>query len=157
MAKALAKRLVRVASKVVGKAQTYAIPGRSIHYSPSTPLYSRKGKMFDRIDHQYLAAVLAAAGFCPTFSGWITALYNNIESIVRANGFFSEPFCIEQSVRQRCFLSSPLYVLVLEPLLRRLEAMRETLQDLECRIIRFYVCRQNDHHCILGRLPTGSK
>ena len=51
-------------------------------------------------------------------------MYSGICSVVRVNGHLSEPFEITRSVRQGCPLSSLLYVLTLEPLLRKLEVLR---------------------------------
>jgi hypothetical protein len=83
-----------------------------------------QSKAFDRVDHRYLAAVLKAAGFGPVFRGWIASMYSGICSVAKINGHLSEPFRITRSVRQGCPLSSLLYVLALEPLLRKLEVLR---------------------------------
>lgn len=67
------------------------IPGKGglmMHLNPS--------KAFDRVDHQYLEAVLAAVGFDPVFCGRITTLYSDIESTIQVNDFFPEPFCVEK-------------------------------------------------------------
>ena len=53
-----------------------------------------QSKAFDRVDHQYLAAVLNAVGFGPVFRGWIAAMYSNICSVVKVNGHLSELFGI---------------------------------------------------------------
>jgi hypothetical protein len=79
-----------------------------------------------------LAAVLAAAGFGPVFRGWIAAMYCNICSVVKVNGHLSESFSIARSVRQGCPLSSLLYVLALEPLLRKLEFSSGIPRELGC-------------------------
>ena len=47
-------------------------------------------------------------------------MYHNPQAVVQVNGRRSEVFAIERSVRQGCPLSPLLYVLALEPLLRRL-------------------------------------
>ena len=47
-------------------------------------------------------------------------MYHNPQTVVQVNGRCSEVFAIERSVRQGCPLSPLLFVLVLEPLLRRL-------------------------------------
>lgn len=49
------------------------IPGKS-----EIMVHLDQSKAFNRFDHQYLAVVLTAAGFGPTFREWITALYSNI-------------------------------------------------------------------------------
>ena len=47
-------------------------------------------------------------------------MYHNPQAVVQVNGRRSRVFAIERSVRQGCPLSPLLYVLALEPLLRRL-------------------------------------
>ena len=75
-----------------------------------------QSKAFDRVDHQFLAAVLETTGFEPEFRKWISILI----SIVLVNGRRSRAFAIEQWVQQGYPLSPLLYVLALGPLLRRL-------------------------------------
>ena len=70
--------------------------------------------------HRFLATVLETAGFKPEFHKWISMLYHNLQAMVQVNGERSEAFALERSVRQGCHLSPLLYVLALEPLLRRL-------------------------------------
>ena len=47
-------------------------------------------------------------------------MYHNPQAVVQVNGRRSTVFAVERSVRQGCPLSPLLYVLALEPLLRRL-------------------------------------
>ena len=47
-------------------------------------------------------------------------MYHNPQAVVQVNGRRSRTFAIERSIRQGYPLSPPLYVLALEPLLRRL-------------------------------------
>ena len=77
-------------------------------------------KAFDRVDHRFLATVLKTAGFQPEFRRWISMMYHNLQAVLQENGRRSGAFAIEPSVRQGCPLSPLLYVLALEPLLRRL-------------------------------------
>ena len=79
-----------------------------------------QSKAFDRVDHRFLATVLETAGFKPEFRRWISMMYYNPQAVVQVNGRRSRVFAVERSVRQGCPLSSLLYVLALEPLLRRL-------------------------------------
>ena len=79
-----------------------------------------QSKAFDRVDHRFLAAVLETAGFQPEFRKWISILYHNPQAVMQVNGRCSGAFAIERSVQQGCPLSPLLYVLALEPLLRRL-------------------------------------
>ena len=79
-----------------------------------------QSKAFDRVDHRFLASVLETAGFKPEFRRWISMMYHNPQAVVQVNGRRSGVIAIERSVRQGCPLSPLLYVLALEPLLRRL-------------------------------------
>ena len=79
-----------------------------------------QSKAFDRVDHWFLATVLETAGFKPDFCRWISMMYHNPQAVVQVNGRRSRVFTIECLVQQGCPLSPLLYVLVLEPLLRRL-------------------------------------
>ena len=79
-----------------------------------------QSKDFDRVDHRFLASVLETAGFEPEFRRWISMMYHNPQAVVQVNGRRSRVFAIERSVRQGCPLSPLLYVLTLEPILRRL-------------------------------------
>ena len=79
-----------------------------------------QSKAFDRVDHRFLATVLETAGFEPEFCRWISMIYHNPQAVVQVNGGRSRASAVERSVRQGCPLSPLLYVLALEPLLRRL-------------------------------------
>lgn len=97
--------------KAVRESYPCAMPGRIIHDNIHTIHYfleqvgksSGKGvallnlsqsKAFDRVDHTYLMAVLQASDLGLNFCRWITALYGDIESVVKVNCFFSHPFRI---------------------------------------------------------------
>ena len=79
-----------------------------------------QSKAFDRVDHQFLATVLEAAGFKLEFCKWISILYHNLQAVIQVNRKCLEVFMIEWLVRQGCPLSLLLYVLTLEPLLNML-------------------------------------
>ena len=131
LARVLANRLQLVISDLIGPEQNYAVKGRSIQDNlhlireilegikdddEAALINLDQSKAFDRVDHQFLAMVLETAGFKPEFS----ILYHNPQAVVQVNGKCSKAFVIERSVRQGCPLSPLLYVLALEPLLRRL-------------------------------------
>ena len=83
-----------------------------------------QSKAFDRVDHRFLASVLETAGFKPEFRRWITMMYHNPQAVVQVNGRRLRVFAIERLVWQGCPLSPLLYVVALEPLLRRLRDER---------------------------------
>ena len=79
-----------------------------------------QSKAFDRVDHRFLVSVLETAGFKPEFHRWMSMMYHNPQAVVQVNGRCAGVIAIERSVRQGWPLSPLLYVLALEPLLRRL-------------------------------------
>ena len=132
---------------LIGPEQCYAVKGRSIQdnlhlvrqilegikdNTEAALINLDKSKAFDRVDHRFLATVLETARFEPEFRKWISMLYHNPQAVVQMNGRRSRAFAIERSVRQGCPLSPLLYVLALEPLLRRLrdERTRPTLHGI---------------------------
>ena len=138
-ARVLANRLQRVISDLIAPEQTFAVKGRSIQDNlhlirevlegieddtEAALISVDQSKAFDRVDHRFLASALETAGFKPEFHRWICMMYHNPQAVVLVNGRRSEVFAIERSVRQGCPLSPLLYVLALEPLLRRLRDER---------------------------------
>ena len=132
LARVLPNRLQRVISDLIGPEQTYAVKGRSIQDNlhlirevleddtEAALISLDQSKAFDRVDHRFLATVLETARFKPEFCRWISMMYHNPQAVVQVNGRRSRVFAIERSVQQGCTLSPLLYVLTLEPLLRRL-------------------------------------
>ena len=135
LARILANRLQLVVGDLIGLEQNYAVKGRSIQNNlhlirtilegikdddEAALINLDQSKAFDRVDHRFLATVLETAGFEPEFRRWIRILYQSPTAVVQVNGKRSSAFPIERSVRQGCPLSPLLYVLALEPLLRRL-------------------------------------
>ena len=135
LTRVLANRLQLVISDLIGPEQTFAVKGRSIQDNlhlirevleriedgiEAALISLDQSKAFDRVDHWFLVTVLETAGFEPEFRRWISMMYHNPQAVVQVNGRRSRVFAIERSVRQGCPLSPLLYVLALEPLLRRL-------------------------------------
>ena len=135
LARVLANRLQLVISDLIGPEQNYAVKGRSIRDNlhlvrqilegikddtKAALINLDQSKAFDRVDHRFLAAVLETTGFKPEFRKWISILYHNPQAVVQVNGRCSGDFAIERLVWQGCPMSPLLYVLALEPLLRRL-------------------------------------
>ena len=73
-------------------------------------------KSFDRVDHSFLIKTLEAFGFGPHFIEWLKILYDNIQSVIKLNGFISTMIKIERGVRQGCPLCALLYILIAEVL-----------------------------------------
>ena len=141
LARVLANRLQRVISDLIGPEQTFAVKRRSIQDNlhlirevlegieddtEAALISLDQSKAIDRVDHWFLASVLETAGFKPEFRRWISMMYHNPQAVVQMKGRRSRVFAIERSVRQGCPLSPLLYVLALEPLLRRLRDERKS-------------------------------
>ncbi len=78
-------------------------------------------KAFDSVDHKYLLEVLKAYNFPDAYIKWVKVIYNNLEASVLVNGYTTAKFKIEQSVKQGDALSCALFVLAIEPLLRKIQ------------------------------------
>ena len=139
LAGVLANRLQLVISDLIRPKQNYAGKGRLIQDNlhlvreilegieddaEAALINLDQSKAFNRVEHQFLVVVLETAGFEPEFRKWISILNHNPQTVVQMNGKRSKAFVIERSVRQGCPLSPLLYVLSLEPLLRRLRNER---------------------------------
>ena len=135
LARVLANRLQLVIGDLIEPEQNYTVKGRSIQDNmhlvheileeieddaEAALINLNQSRAVDRVDHQFLATVLETVGFEPEFRKWISMLYHNPQAVVQVNRKRSKALVIKLSVRQGCTLSPLLYVLVLEPLLRRL-------------------------------------
>lgn len=74
-------------------------------------------KAFDRVNWDFMIAVLRYAGFGDQMTQWISSIYCKPKARVRANGVLSDPFHISNGTRQGCPLSPLLFALSLEPFL----------------------------------------
>ena len=136
LSKVLSMRLRAVIGDIVHSDQTCSIPGRSIldnvhlirnlieytndKNNGATIISLDQSKAFDRVSHEYLFKVLHTFGFGEQFISLVKLLYRDIYSKVILNGFISEQFPVERSVRQGCSLSPLLYVLCMEPFANRI-------------------------------------
>lgn len=100
----LVKCLAHFADRVIGEVQICAVPGRTIHDNlhnicyalersvivhqarMGALIYLVQAKAFDRVDHRHMY-VLAQFVLSIVFPRRTTKLYNDIDSIVQANGF----------------------------------------------------------------------
>ena len=83
---------------------------------------------------------MSSAGFGVDFRTWIRLLYASPGVMVEVNGVRSEPFTLTRSIRQGCPLSPMLYILALEPFLRRLKAnpvLRGLALPGACQVARY--------------------
>jgi exonuclease III len=78
-------------------------------------------KAFDSVDHDYLISLLKHYNFPDVYINWVKMIYTELEASVLVNGFTTEKFKIQQSVKQGDALSCALFVLAIEPLLNRIQ------------------------------------
>ena len=81
-------------------------------------------KAFDSVDFGYIHKMLHVFNFGENFRKWISILYSGGTSCVTNNGFRSDFFSIERSVRQGDPISPLIFVLALEPLLHSIRKDR---------------------------------
>ena len=107
LAKALSTRLGKVLAHIVADDQTCGVPGRTILNNvfilhdvvickqkniPAGIISIDQMKTFDRVNWAFMYKTLQAFGFQETFVKWIKLLYSGAKSIVKVNGFLSDPF-----------------------------------------------------------------
>lgn len=131
LSKVLASRLGSVLPDLLSSDQT-AVKGRWIMDSVHTVqavldhlkstgkagglLFLDQEKAFDRVDHDFLFAILAHLGFPQSYIGAIRTMYSSAYSVVRINNHLSAPFRVRRGVRQGDPLSPLLFTLVIESL-----------------------------------------
>ena len=71
-------------------------------------------KAFDSLDHRFPLNVLHTFNFGPSFIQWIRTFYSNVSSCVINNGFATNYFSVDRSVRQGDPLSPLLFIFSLE-------------------------------------------
>ena len=130
LAKALSVRLSKVLANIVSEDQTCGVPGRTILNNvfilrdlvvickqkniPAAIISIDQMKAFDRVNWSFMYKTLRTFGFKDTFIQWIQLLYSGAKSIVKVNGFLSDPFHTQRGVRQGDPLSPLLYIFIAE-------------------------------------------
>ena len=66
--------------------------------------------------------VLKAYGFGPKFINWVKILNKNLTAEILVNGFKTDKINIEQSVKQGDALSCSLFILCMDPLIRKVNS-----------------------------------
>ena len=129
-AKTLAKRLQNYLPSLINSDQTGYIKGRLIGENirlisdiitltdlkniPGLLLLIDFEKAFDSIEWNYIDLALKSFNFGPNYRKWVKTLYCSGTSCVTNNGYASEFFNLQRSVRQGCPLAPFLFVLVVE-------------------------------------------
>lgn len=134
--KALTMKINHILPNIIHESQVGYVKGRQIYDNLSsidyiqtllqnsqqtaylTSLDARKA--FDSLDHQYMIETLVAYGFGPSFIHTIQVLYNQLQASIIVNGFKTPTFVISAGVKQGDALSCALFVLCIDPLIRKI-------------------------------------
>ena len=138
LTKVFAARLKHIIPKIICQEQ-FCCPGKSIIDSnlimrdvlyfcnenniQGAVLTLDWSKAYDRVDHNFLFAVLAKLGFCDSFIKILKLFCSNVRSVIQINGNITSSFHIGRGVRQGCPLSMMIYVLFKEALYSRIKAL----------------------------------
>ena len=128
--KILALRLSKALPSIIHQDQTAYIKGRYIGENIRTIAdiieYCKQKQMtgvlllidfekaFDTIKWNFLHKTLQSFNFGKSFRKWIKIIYNNIQSTVINNGYFSDYFYLYRGMRQGCPISAYLFIIVVE-------------------------------------------
>ncbi|KAH9148253.1 hypothetical protein AeRB84_008335, partial [Aphanomyces euteiches] len=77
-------------------------------------------KAYDRVNHEFMFAVLKKFNVGDQFIEWVKLLYNQTQVSLNINGTLTDPFYPSRGVKQGDPLSSMLFVLTIEPLTQML-------------------------------------
>ena len=139
--KLLSKRVSSVLHKIIIPTQTAYIPGRQVAdnlrllemYRSHCERIEREAilvsldakKAFDSVNHKYMYKTLKAYGFSDEFVQLVQMLYNDLKADILVNGFRTAMIKILRSVKQGCSLSCCLFILCIDPLLRKIESNKK--------------------------------
>ncbi len=131
-AKVFASRMEKVTHSLIKEDQTGFIKGRNAsdnmrrllhildfadsHPTPCAVFSLDAEKAFDRLEWNYMWAVLQCFGFGEHFISMIKTLYHSPAASVITGNIISPPFPLQRGTRQGCPLSPLLFCLSLEPL-----------------------------------------
>ncbi len=85
------------------------------HPSPCAVFSLDAEKAFDRLEWNYMWAVLQSFGFGEHFISMINTLYHSPAASVRTGNIISPPFPLQRGTRQGCPLSPYCFVYLLNP------------------------------------------
>ena len=139
--KALSLRLAKVLQFIISPDQTCSVPGRKI----SSKLHALRDildyidrtnetgillsldqeKVFDRVNRVFLINLLEHFGFGPSFTWWISTLYNGANMQIIVNGWLTEAVPLSRCVCQGDSLSPLLYILCVEALASKVKENTE--------------------------------
>jgi exonuclease III len=135
--KLLSNRVLKVLENIIHPCQTAYVPGRIVHdnlrmfdfynnycktNNVDALLISLDAKKaFDSVSHKYLYKVLSAYGFSQSFIDTVEILYKDLRANILVNGYRSTIIKILRSVKQGDALSCALFILCIDPLIRKIE------------------------------------
>lgn len=96
------------------------------HKLPSLLILLDLEKAFDRVEHNFIWAVLRAIGLGGTFLRLVQGLLSQAVPKVHVNGYFTEEFKVARGVRQGCPLSPLIFALSTQPLMEMLQSKLST-------------------------------
>jgi exonuclease III len=138
--KLIANRVSKILDKIISPAQTAYIPGRVVQdnlrvfdfYKNYCKTHNVDGllisldakKAFDSVSHKYLHETLRRYGFSNIFIETVQLLYKDIKASIMVNGFRTVMINIARSVKQGDALSCALFIICIDPLIRKMESNR---------------------------------
>ena len=130
----LSSRLKNSLGSLIGSHQTAYLPQRNIHSSLTQVNLNLEqlanddclvacdfSKTFDKLDRNYLFALLEQIGLHRSTLGLIRTMYQHTDAFLDINGSLSPIIHITSGVRQGCPLSALLFILGIEPFLFHLQ------------------------------------
>lgn len=130
--KILTLRLESVVSNLIHSDQTGFVQGRLLSdnirryfdilfhtkdcTTPMVAISIDAEKAFDRLEWEYLIAILSRYNFGPIFISWIRIIYSLPMAIIKTNNQHSSPFKLSRGTRQGCPMSPSLFALAIEAL-----------------------------------------
>lgn len=134
LAKVIMNRLMNILDQIIEQEQTCAIKGRvmwdnlcifrDIITSDAVKdcyiIGLDQKQAFDLISRDYLWLVMKKYGFPNSFIDMVKLLYARSTVQINVNGVLTDPFEIEKGVKQGCPVSAALYILAINPLIKRI-------------------------------------
>lgn len=159
--KVISNRLQNILPHIVHTTQTAYIRGRQVHDNLNFIRYCKDKavkdnsnltitsldakKAFDSVDHEYLYETLKTYGFSSKFIGLIKSLYSGLTACVMVNGFKTNSFKVERSVKQGDALSCALFILAIDPVIRHLNlAIKNPIVGLSNQSLPSTACYADD-------------
>ncbi len=141
LTKILANRMTPALPKIIHENQTCGVPGRSSFdnlYNLSAIVEQAmekderlllvaldQEKAFDRIEPDYVKAVLRKFGFPEEIIKWYSIISTKAKTKICINGHLTELIEINRSIRQGCPVSMIIYILCIEPAASKIRRNKE--------------------------------